>query len=76
VMHGREGATRMVTRAIVASTVGVMTSQVFNSGEYSKQLWLLLGMAVAAASLGSEARLERSPARRGGTTSLVHVPAV
>ena len=76
VMRGKEGGTRIVTRAIVAATVGVMTSQVFNSGEYSKQLWVLLGMAVAAASLGNEARLERSPARSGGTTSLVHVPAV
>jgi O-antigen ligase len=73
--HGREGGTRILTRAITAATVGVLTSQVFNSGEYSKQLWVLLGMAVAAASLGSEARLERSPARGSGTTSLVHVPA-
>jgi O-antigen ligase len=70
-----EGGTRLLARAITAATVGVMTSQVFISGEYSKQLWLLLGMAVAVASLGYQPRLERSPSRRRGTTRLVHVPA-
>jgi O-antigen ligase len=55
-----EGGTRLFARMITAATVGLMTSQIFNSGEYSKQLWLLLGMAAAAASLGNQPRLERS----------------
>jgi putative inorganic carbon (HCO3(-)) transporter len=70
-----DGGIRLLARAITAATVGVMTSQVFNSGEYSKQLWLLLGMALAAAALGSQPRLERSPAHGRGTTRLVHAPA-
>jgi O-antigen ligase len=73
--RGREGGTRILARAITAATVGVMTSQVFNSGEYSKQLWVLLGMALAAASLERHARRERSP-EPARTTRLVHVPAV
>jgi O-antigen ligase len=73
---GPEGSTRLLTRAITAGTVGVLTSQVFNSGEYSKQLWVLLGMSVAAAALVSKARLEHAPSRDRGTTRLAHVPAV
>jgi O-antigen ligase len=72
----REGGTRLLARAIAAATVGVMMSQVFNSGEYSKQLWVLLGMAVAAVALSSKPRLEDAPARGRGTTQLAHVPAV
>ena len=34
-----------------AGLVGLLTAQIFNSFEYSKQLWLLFGMAVAATSL-------------------------
>jgi O-antigen ligase len=71
-----EGSTRLLARAITAGTVGVLTSQVFISGEYSKQLWVLLGMSVAAAALVSKARLEHAPARDRGTTQLAHVPAV
>jgi len=73
---GPEDSTRLLARAITAGTVGVLTSQVFNSGEYSKQLWVLLGMSVAAAALVSKARLERAPARGRETTRLAHVPAV
>src|SRR6266487_2046548 len=62
-----DGLPLLLARAIIAATVGLLTSQIFNSGEYSKQLWLLLGMAVAAASLGRQPTLERSTAgnRRG-----------
>ena len=73
---GPEDGTRLLARAITAGTVGVLTSQVFNSGEYSKQLWVLLGMSVAAAALVGKARLEEAPARGRGTTQLAHVPAV
>jgi O-antigen ligase len=73
---GPEGSTRLLARSITAATVGVMTSQIFNSGEYSKQLWVLLGMAAAAAALLSKARLEHAPARGTATTRFTHVPAV
>ncbi|HEY8774920.1 MAG TPA: O-antigen ligase family protein [Gaiellaceae bacterium] len=72
----REGGTPLLARAIAAATVGVMMSQVFNSGEYSKQLWVLLGMAVAAVALSSKPRLEDAPARGRGTTRFAHVPAI
>jgi O-antigen ligase len=73
---GPEGSSRLLARSITAGTVGVLTSQVFNSGEYSKQLWVLLGMSVAAAALVSTARLGHAPARGRGTTQFAHVPAV
>jgi O-antigen ligase len=72
---GSEAGGRLLARAIVAATAGVMTAQIFNSGEYSKQLWLLLGLAVAAASLGSEARLQSSRAPGDRSAWLAHVPA-
>jgi len=49
--YGREQATGVLAGAIVAGLVGLLTAQIFNSFEYSKQLWLVFGMAVAAASL-------------------------
>jgi O-antigen ligase len=70
-----DGAVPLYARALIAATVGLMTSQIFNSGEYSKQLWLLLGMAVAAASLGSQPKPERSRARNRGAARLVNIPA-
>jgi O-antigen ligase len=70
---GRDGSARLLARAITAATAGIMTSQVFNSGEYSKQLWVLLGMALAAASLGSQTRREPSAAYAGGIARLAHV---
>lgn len=74
--RGPEGSTRLLARSITTGTVGVMTSQIFNSGEYSKQLWVLLGMSVAAAALIAKERLEHAPARARGTTQLAHVPAI
>jgi len=49
--YGGEQATGVLAGAIVAGLVGLLTAQIFNSFEYSKQLWLLFGMAVAATSL-------------------------
>jgi O-antigen ligase len=60
-----DDGTRLLARMITAATVGLLTSQIFNSGEYSKQLWLLLGMSVAVASLGGQWRIERSTVRGG-----------
>ena len=68
-------ALALCTRALAAATVGLMTSQVFISGEYSKQLWLLFGMVVAAASLGSQGRRVRSPTLENAAVRLGHVPA-
>jgi O-antigen ligase len=58
-----EGRARFLTRALVAATAAVLTSHIFNSGQYSKLLWLLLGMSLSAAALASH------PARRRLGTS-------
>jgi O-antigen ligase len=37
----------LISRAVLVSLVGMLAAFVFLSGEYEKQLWLLLGLAVA-----------------------------
>jgi O-antigen ligase len=71
----RDETVGLCTRALSAATIGLMTSQVFISGEYSKQLWLLFGMVVAAASLGGQGRPVRSPTLEYAAVRLGHVPA-
>ena len=49
--HGRDASAALLdARALTTATIALLTTQIFGSGEYSKQLWLLLGMSVAAAA--------------------------
>jgi O-antigen ligase len=70
----KDGRMGLLARALTASTVGLLTAYVFNSGEYEKQLWLILGMLTAAALLGRQPVTERLRARRLGTNELAHAP--
>lgn len=69
-----DALTGLLARALTAATVGLFTSYVFNSGEYEKQLWLLLGMLTAAALLGRKPVTERLRARHPGIKQLAHAP--
>jgi O-Antigen ligase len=57
---------RVLAGAMVAATMALLASQIFNSGQYSKQFWLLLGMTLAASvprrpkSLAAQRRLPRT----------------
>ena len=46
----------MLGRAIVLGTIGMLVAQFFFSGQYEKQLWLLMGASAAFASLASARR--------------------
>ena len=70
-----DAGTGLLARALTAATVGLFMSYVFNSGEYEKQLWLILGMLTAAALLGRQPVTERLRARRPGIKELAHTPA-
>jgi len=75
-VRGRDGsATLLLGRAITTATAGLLTAQIFNSGQYSKQLWLLLGMSAAAASLARRPQEEAASAHQG-QRGFVGVPAV
>jgi O-antigen ligase len=63
--RGRDGGmTLLLGRALTTASAAVLTTQIFGSGEYSKQLWLLLGMSAAAASLAARPRAEAAAVRR------------
>jgi O-antigen ligase len=68
--------TGLVARALTAAVAGLLTFDIFGSGEYEKQLWLLLGMILAAALLDRKAAaLERSPAHGRRRPLLAHSPS-
>jgi O-antigen ligase len=52
----------LLCRAVFVGLVGMLAAFVFLSGEYEKQLWLLLGLAVALYGLARR-RLQRAPVR-------------
>ncbi len=56
----RDRELQMVSRALIVGLVGMLTAFVFLSGQYEKQLWLLLGLAVA---LHAVAQARAGPAR-------------
>jgi O-antigen ligase len=73
--HARDGGmTLLLARAVVTATVAVLTSQIFNSGQYDKQLWLLLGMSTGAATLLGAAR-SRRPVLEPRSTQLAGAPS-
>jgi O-antigen ligase len=45
----------LMSRAVLVALVGMLSAFVFLSGEYEKQLWLLLGLAVALYALARKA---------------------
>jgi O-antigen ligase len=51
----------LLCRAVFVGLVGMLAAFVFLSGEYEKQLWLLIGLAVALYGLARR-RLQRTPA--------------
>jgi O-antigen ligase len=51
----------LLCRAVLVGLVGMLAAFVFLSGEYEKQLWLLIGLAVALYGLARR-RLQRTPA--------------
>jgi O-antigen ligase len=67
VLHrGRDdSATLLLARAITTGMAALLTAQIFLSGEYSKQLWLLLGMSAAAASLARSPQEATAPSHHG-----------
>ena len=54
-------ALELLCRAVFVGLVGMLAAFVFISGEYEKQLWLLLGLAVALYGIARR-RLQRTPA--------------
>ena len=75
VRRGRDYRPRILQRALTAGTIGVLTSQIFNSGEYSKQLWLLLAMVVGGAMLDTRRIPLRTQARAPRFGRFVQAPA-
>jgi O-antigen ligase len=45
--NAREPELELISRAVLISLVGLLTAFIFESDEYEKQLWLLVGLAVA-----------------------------
>jgi O-antigen ligase len=68
VMRDESPQRRVLAGALVAATAALLASQIFNSGQYSKQFWLLLGMTLAASvaprpkSVAAPTRLRRQAA--------------
>jgi O-antigen ligase len=60
----RDGELELVSRAVVVGLIGMLTALVFLSGQYEKQLWLLLGFAVALHALARR-RLREAQAPAG-----------
>jgi O-antigen ligase len=52
-LFARAGDTdlELLSRAVVIALIGMLTAFVFLSGEYEKQLWLLLGLSIALHAL-------------------------
>lgn len=44
--------TGLLFRALLAGTIGVLSANVFISGQYETELWILLGLCLASGSLG------------------------
>jgi O-antigen ligase len=54
----------LVVRALLAASAGLLTSNIFGSGEYEKTLWFLLGLLVAAVAPKTEPAAEPARSRR------------
>jgi O-antigen ligase len=57
----------LLSRAVFVGLIGMLTALVFLSGQYEKQLWLLLGFAVALYGLARRRAQPGPPARRSST---------
>lgn len=61
--RGGDGEMEMLTRGLVVGTIGMLVAFAFISGEYEKQLWLLLGLAIGLDSIARRLGPGRQPAR-------------
>jgi O-antigen ligase len=71
--------TSVIARGFIAGTIGLLVTYVFSSGEYQKQLWLLLGILLAIARLQHElsrgaAHPDEPDSRLSGSAALRRVP--
>ncbi|HWC31861.1 MAG TPA: hypothetical protein VG709_01885, partial [Actinomycetota bacterium] len=68
----------LLARGLLLALIGLLVADFFVSEQYSKQLWLLLGLAPALLALARRPPEEESPAggSSSGSVSSIDVPVV
>jgi O-antigen ligase len=70
--------TSAIARGLLVGTIGLLTAYVFSSGQYQKQLWILLGILIAVRRLQHEFAGDRAHddehAVRAGAAGTLHEP--